>query len=188
MNLNAFGLFLICYGIFKIAVTGLNEVAPNNLRKEYLEKIPVLGHIFEDNDGTFARHAFNICFFLYGIHTLIHGLVINDFIHVHPWIISRDANYAIHAFLGVFMFTLYYILLGVNNALYIVEGVYSGLAMLATMPIIYLFRGVKRTFVEKVVSYFSLFVLCYVGATIMWSNPERVPNIFDMIAILLTSF
>jgi|688.fasta_scaffold677311_2 hypothetical protein len=188
MNLNAFGLFLICYGIFKIAVTGLNEVAPDNIRKEYLEKIPVLGHIFEDYDTTFARHAFNICFFLYGIHTLIHGLVINNFIHIHPWIISRDANYAIHAFLGVFMFTLYYTLLKVNSKLYIVEGVYSGLAMLATMPIIYLFRGVKRTFVEKVVSYFSLFVLCYVGATIMWSNPDRVPNVFDIIGIILTSF
>jgi hypothetical protein len=86
------------------------------------------------------------------------------------------------------MFTLYYTLLKVNSKLYIVEGVYSGLAMLATMPIIYLFRGVKRTFVEKVVSYFSLFVLCYVGATIMWSNPDRVPNVFDIIGIILTSF
>lgn len=186
MNLNAFGLLLICYGIFKISVTGLNEVASDNLRT-HLTKLPVLGHIFEDNDGTFARHAFNICFFFYGIHTLIHGLVINDIIHIHPWIISRDANYAIHAFLGVFMFILYYTLLGVNDSLYVIEGIYAGIAMLATMPIIYLFRGVKRTFVEKVVSYFSLFVLFYVGATIMWNNPDRVPNMFDMIAIPLNA-
>lgn len=186
MNFNSFGLFLILYGIFKISITGLNEVAPDNVRV-YLTNIPVLGHIFEENDGTFARHAFNICFFIYGIHTLIHGLEINDIIKVHPWITSHNANYAIHAFLGAFMFILYYTLLGVNNSLYVIEGLYYGLAMLATMPIIYLMRNVKRTLFEKIVSYFALCLLVYIGITIMWDNPHRIPNMFDMAAITLNS-
>lgn len=181
-----FGLFLILYGVLKMIITLLNEVSPNNLRI-HLKEIPILGHIFEDEDDSFGRHAFNICFFIYGIHTLLHGLNLNNYISVPEWILSHDANYALHTILGLFMIVLYYSLLDVNHAFYVVEGFYSGLAILAMVPIIYLMRDIKRSAILKVVSYFSLFAMVYVAVFIAQKYPKRVPNVVDMIAIPLSS-
>lgn len=181
-----FGLFLIVYGAFKMIITALNEVSSESLRS-HLKEIPVLGHIFEENDDSFARHAFNISFFIYGIHTLLHGLHLNDYVSVPHWILSHDANYALHAVLGAFMFILYYSLLDSNQAFYIIEGFYSGLTILAMVPIIYLLRDIKRSVIAKIISYCSLLVMVYIGILVAQKYPKRVPNAIDMIAIPLSS-
>lgn len=181
-----FGAFLILYGVLKMIITLLNEVSPTNLRL-YLKEIPILGHIFEDEDDSFGRHAFNICFFIYGIHTLLHGIKLTNHIPIPDWILSHDANYALHTVLGIFMIVLYYSLLDTNQSFYVIEGFYSGLAILAMVPIIYLLRDVKRSMLAKVVSYSSLFLMVYISVSIAQKYPKRVPNIIDMIAIPLTS-
>lgn len=186
MGNHLFGGFLIFYGALKILIIVLNFFSPDNIRN-YLIKIPVLGHIFEDNDYEFAHNIFNLCFLIYGVHTLLHGLNITNHLHVPHWILSHDANYALHLFLGMFMSIFYYSLLDVNQSFYVVEGVYVGLAFLATVPIVYLLRDIKRTLFEKIVSYMSLFVLTYMGIIIAQHYPNRVPNVMDMIAIPLSS-
>ena len=191
MNKQLFGLFLIMYGCFKIIVSTLNEL-PDSVRKS-VQDIPVLSGFLQDKDETTARHVFNFCFFIYGIDSLIHGLYLNRIgITQQMWILTHEGAYAFHAFLGVFMFSLFYGLFDINKSFYVVEGVYSGLMLMTIVPIMYIyntwseFSKLTLNFLT-ISSIVSIGLLLFVGRSIMLKHPNRVPNIIDMIAILLNS-
>lgn len=191
MNKQLFGLFLILYGCFKIIVSSLNEVVPINVR-QYLQHTSI-GMFFQNKDETMARHIFNFCFFLYGIDSLIHGLYLNRIgITGQPWILTHEGSYAFHAVLGVFMFSLFYGLFDVNESFYIVEGVYSGLMLMLIVPIMYIYNTWNEISKQTpkfltIFSALSIGFLLFVGHSIMLKHPNRVPNIIDMIGILLNS-
>ena len=191
MNKQLFGLFLIMYGCYKIIVSSLNEL-PYGLTKQ-IHDIPALSGVLQNNDETIARLIFNLCFFIYGIDSLVHGLYLNRIgITQQMWILTHEGAYTFHAILGVFMFSLFYGLFDVNKSFYIVEGVYSGLMLMTIVPIMYLyntwseFSKLTLNFLT-ISSVASIGLLLMVGRFIMLKHPNRVPNIIDMIAILLNS-
>jgi hypothetical protein len=191
MNKQLFGLFLILYGCFKLIVSTINEL-PDGLIKQ-IHDVPVLSKFLQNNDETTARHIFNLCFFIYGIDSLIHGLYLNRIgITQQMWILTHEGAYTFHAILGVFMFSLFYGLFDVNESFYVVEGVYSGLMLMTIVPIMYIyntwseFSKLTLNFLT-ISSVVSIGLLLFVGRSIMLKYPDRVPNIIDMIAILLNS-
>jgi len=191
MNKQLFGLFLILYGCFKLIVSTINEL-PDSLTKQ-IHDVPVLSKFLQNNDEINARHIFNLCFFIYGIDSLVHGLYLNRIgITQQMWILTHEGAYTFHALLGVFMFSLFYGLFDVNESFYIVEGVYSGLMLMTIVPIMYLyntwseFSKLTLNFLT-ISSVVSIGLLLMVGRSIMLKHPNRVPNIIDMIAILLNS-
>ena len=193
MNKQLFGLFLILYGCFKLVVSVSNEIAPENIRT-YLQHLPYLGGVFSDNDASVARHIFNLCFFLYGIDSLMHGLYLNRIgITSQPWILSHEGSYVVHFVLGLFMFILFYGLIDVNESFYVVEGIYTGLILLAIVPIMYLYNMMHDSVVKQtsvfltITSFASLGLVLYVGRSIMLKRPDRVPNIIDMVGMTLNS-
>jgi hypothetical protein len=192
MNKQLFGLFLIMYGCFKIIVPTLNEIAPESLLKQ-LRNNPALSVVLQDNDKTIARHIFNLCFFIYGIDSLIHGLYLNRIgITQQMWILTHEGAYTFHALLGVIMFSLFYGLFDVNESFYIVEGVYSGLMLMLIVPIMYIYNTWNEISKQTpnfltISSALSIGLLLFVGHSIMLKHPNRVPNIIDMIGILLNS-
>ena len=191
MNKQLFGLFLIMYGCYKLIVSSLNEL-PDGLTKQ-IRDVPALSGFFQNNDETTARLIFNLCFFIYGIDSLVHGLYLNRIgITQQMWILTHEGAYTFHAILGVFMFSLFYGLFDVNESFYIVEGVYSGLMLMTIVPIMYLyntwseFSKLTLNFLT-ISSVVSIGLLLMMGRSIMLKHPNRVPNIIDMIAILLNS-
>jgi hypothetical protein len=179
------------YGCYKLIVSSLNEL-PDGLTKQ-IRDVPALSGFFQNNDETTARLIFNLCFFIYGIDSLVHGLYLNRIgITQQMWILTHEGAYTFHAILGVFMFSLFYGLFDVNESFYIVEGVYSGLMLMTIVPIMYLyntwseFSKLTLNFLT-ISSVVSIGLLLMMGRSIMLKHPNRVPNIIDMIAILLNS-
>ena len=186
MNHYVFGYTLIIYGLLKIIISTLNEVAPKNLRHR-LQTIPVFGHLFEDDDTTIARQIFNLCFFIYGVDSLIHGLYLNRIIFTtQPWFLTHTAAYVFHFVLGLFMFATFYTLFDLNESFYVVEGVYSGLILLSMVPIMYMYNNVLSA-VEYGLGAIPIGILGYIGYTIMLKNPDRVPNVIDLFLVSLNS-
>jgi hypothetical protein len=195
MNKQLFGLFLVLYGCYKIISSTLNEL-PDSLIKQ-VHDVPGLGVFLQNKvqnkDETIARHIFNLCFFIYGIDSLIHGLYLNRIgITQQLWILTHEGAYTFHALLGVFMFILFYGLFDVNESFYVVEGLYTGLMLMTIVPIMYIYNTWNE--VSKLTPNFliissvvSIGLLLVVGRSIMLKQPERVPNIIDMVAILLNS-
>jgi hypothetical protein len=189
MNKQLFGLFLILYGCFKIIVPTLNEISPESILKR-LQTIPVIGGVFGDKDDTIARHVFNVCFFLYGIDSLMHGLYLNRIGITHqPWILTHEGSYIFHFALGAFMFSLFYGLVDANESFYVVEGIYSGLILMAIVPIMYMYNTWDKltTGLLPIFSIVSLCMILFVGHSVMLEYPDRVPNVIDIIAISLNS-
>lgn len=175
MNKSVLGYLLILFGIFKIYMSVSNEILPE-----------------EENDTTIARHVFNLCFLIYGFDSLLHGLYLKRwFIQNPPWIITPDGSYVLHMILGLFMFVLFYSLLNVNNSLYVIEGVYSGLILLMIVPIMYWYHSIHShkimSTLETVSCTATIMFLLYIGYTIMIANPDRVPNLVDMSMISLNA-
>jgi len=191
MNRHVLGYILILFGILKIITSVLNEIAPDNLRRQ-LQEISVLGHIFEDNDTTIARQVFNLCFLIYGVDSLLHGLYLKRwFIDSPMWIITHEGTYILHMILGLFMFILFYSLLNVNKSFYVIEGIYTGIILLMIVPIMYWYNKKHdhkiMNIVETISCTVSIVFLLYIGYTIMIANPDRVPNLLDMSMITLNS-
>jgi hypothetical protein len=191
MNKQLFGLFLLLYGSYKIIVSTLNEL-PDSLIKQ-VRDVPGLGVFLQNKDGTTTRHIFNLCFFIYGIDSFIHGLYLNRIgITQQLWILTHEGAYTFHALLGVFMFILFYGLFDVNESFYVVEGLYTGLMLMTIVPIMYIYNTWNEISKQTpnfltISSIASIGLLLFVGRSIMLKHPNRVPNIIDMIGILLNS-
>ena len=182
MNKQLFGFFLIFFGLFKIITSVLNELFPDYFKERVL---------YQKKDSTTARQVFNFCFFLYGIDSFMHGLYLNRiWITTQPWILSHTGSYAVHAILGVFMFVLFYGLFDVNESFYVVEGIYTGLLMMMLIPIMYIYNTwgtISKASPIMIASILSIGVFVLVGRSIMLKNPDRVPNIVEMVAITINS-
>ena len=183
------GLLLLLYGIFKITMATLNEIATPEMRARLINT-PLIGNVFKHKDSTMARHILNWCFMLYGANTIIHGLYLNRwFIKDKPWIITHNGTYAVHAMIGVFMFGLYYLLFDVNDSFYVIEGMYTGLTFAITVPVLYMYNNLPmKLSVPTAISLGSLIAITYIGHNIMVHNPDRIPNIFDTVSIFVNSF
>ena len=146
----------------KIVVALINELITSDIRTD-LQTIKILGNLFVDNDSTIARKVFNLCFFIYGIDSLLHGLYLNRIIFkTVPWFLTHRFAYILHFVLGVFMFILFYALVDVNDASYVMEGIYSGLILLSLVPIMYMYNNVLTT-LEYFAYTVPVIILFYVG-------------------------
>ena len=88
------------------------------------------------------------------------------------------------------MFSLFYGLFDVNDSFYVVEGIYTGLVMMIVIPIMHIYNTwdtITKLSPTIILSVLSIGVLTIVGRSIMLKNPERVPNIVDIIAISINS-
>ena len=166
MNKILFGGFLIIFGLFKIIISVLNEVSPNNFL-EMIQTTPVFGFFFHKDDTTIARKVFNLCIFIYGIDSLIHGLYLNRIIFTtRHWFLTHMFAYIFHFVLGSFMFATFYTLFDLNESFYVVEGIYTGLLLLLIVPIMYMYNNVLSA-VEYTLCSITIGILGYIGYTIM---------------------
>jgi len=191
MNKFIFGLFLITYGIIKMTISSLVLILPEKQRIA-LTKMPVLGSFFENKDSTIASKVFNLCFFIYGVDTFIHGLYLNRWlITTQPFILTHTGSYIFHFILGVFMFSFFYSLLNVNNSSYIIEGIYAGLFMLMMVPVMYIYNmnhdSKLKVSPASIASFLTIGILLFVGTIIYIQNPTRLMSVVNIIAIPMNS-
>ena len=191
MNKFIFGLFLITYGILKMTISSLVVILPEKQRIA-LTELPVLGSFFENNDSTIASKVFNLCFFIYGMDSFIHGLYLNRWvITTQPFIITHAGAYIFHFILGVFMFSFFYSLINVNNSSYIIYGVYVGLFMLIMVPGMYLYNTHHDTKLTvspaSIASLLTFGIILFIGTKIYIQNPSRLVSVANIIAIPMNS-
>ena len=172
MNHYVFGYALIIFGLFKIIISVLNEVVPENILK-MLQTIPVFGYFFQDDDTTIARKVFNLCIFIYGIDSFIHGLYLNRILFTtQPWFLTHVSAYLFHFVLGSFMFAIFYTLFDLNESFYVVEGIYTGLILLSIVPIMYMYNNVLNI-IEYALCTIPIGILGYIGYTIRLKKSRK---------------
>jgi MFS family permease len=172
-NLEIFlGCLMLAYGLAKLIIGFIACFFSPEMRKK-AASFKILG-LFLNDDMTIAGKAFNFALMIFGMYSVIHGLVM---IHVLPqdiseFVMKRHIMYYINGIIGICLIVFYSLVLFTNVKIpkmeehkhrYMIEGLCSGLMFVIMLPIFAITHEIHDHGINQV-NWFniSIYTVCIV--------------------------